>query len=369
MSASDPKHAATTDTPPEVDAAGLTPERITRSLRAGGTLPSGVSVVGLDATQVGTGQMASCARLALRYDGDTDAPASLVAKIPALDMASRRAGSAGAYETEVRFYEQIAPQVSVRVPQCYFSEVGPEPGDFLLLLEDLAPAEQGDQLGGCDPALAELAVIEAAGLHAPTFGATDLREAHAWLVRRMVGTGAPGMGAVMASMYPAWCERYDGRIDPEVVALGERIIGRLEAYYADDGFRSVIHGDYRLDNLLFGTAEGGPAVAVVDWQTHLWGDPISDISYFLGAGLVPEDRRAHERDLVESYRDAMRANGVTISADECWARYRRHAVAGWHMAIFAAMVVARTDRGDDMFTTMANRHGRQMLDLDTESLL
>ena len=63
------------------------------------------------------------------------------------------------------------------------------------------------------------------------------------------------------------------------------------------------------------------------------------------------------------------AEDVTISAEECWERYRLHAVAGWHMALFASMVVVQTDRGDEMFCVMANRHGRQMLDLDTESLL
>ena len=161
----------------------------------------------------------------------------------------------------------------------------------------------------------EIAVVEAGGLHAPTWGATALRDAHAWLVRAFVGTGAPGMGQVMQGMYPAFCERYDGRIEPDVVALGERIVGKLESYYANAGPGSVIHGDYRLDNLLFGTAEGGPPVAVVDWQTHLWGDPISDLSYFIGAGLVPDDRRAFERDLVEAYRQAMDVMGASIKAD------------------------------------------------------
>jgi hypothetical protein len=249
---------------------------------------------------------------------------------------------------------------------------GPDPADIhhrLRQLEDLAPAEQGDQIAGCRLDQAELAVVEAANLHAPTFGDNAVKAAHGWLVRPMVGTGAPGMGPIMQSLYPAFCERYDGRIEPDVVAVGERLVGRLEHYYADAGPESVIHGDYRLDNLLFGTAAGGPPIAVVDWQTHLWGDPLADVSYFIGAGLVADDRRAHERELVESYRQAMAAMGVTLDADECWTRYRLHAIAGWHMAVFAAMVVVRTDRGDEMFCTMANRHGRQILDLDTESLL
>jgi hypothetical protein len=347
----------------------LTPERLTATLRGGGSLSPDVSVVDAEATPVGTGQMASCVRLALRFDGDTDVPSTIVAKIPAADEASRGAGAAGAYETEVRFYQQLESQVSIRTPRCFAAELGPAAGDFLLLLEDLAPAEQGDQLAGCDVAQAELAVVEASRLHAPTFGRTDVRDDHPWLVRAMVGTGAKGMAPIMQAMHPAFCERYDGRIEPDVVALGERLVAKLESYYADEGPGSVIHGDYRLDNLLFGTAEGGPPIAVVDWQTHLWGDPMADVSYFIGAGLVADDRRAHERALVDSYREAMASQGIDLDADECWTRYRLHAISGWHMAVFAAMVVVRTERGDEMFCTMANRHGRQILDLESESLL
>ena len=357
------------ETATELDVSWLTPARITEALRSSGSLPDRVSVTDLTTAQVGTGQMASCVRLELTLDGAADLPTTVVAKIPAQDMQSRRAGSAGAYETEVRFYQQLAAKVSMRTPQCFHAEVGPEPGDFLLLLEDLAPAEQGDQVAGCSPEHAERAVVEAAGLHAPTWGDTSVRDNHPWLVRAMVGTGARGMGPIMGSLVPAFHERYDGRIDPEVVALGERIMGKLESYYANEGPESVIHGDYRLDNMLFGTDEGGPPVAVVDWQTHLWGDPISDVSYFIGAGLVADDRREHERDLIAAYCGALTSSGVSLDVDMCWDRYRLHAISGWHMAVFASMVVVRTDRGDEMFCTMANRHGQQMLDLETESLL
>ena len=56
-----------------------------------------------------------------------------------------------------------------------------------------------------------------------------------------------------------------------------------------------------------------------------------------------------------------------------WARlldgYRRHAFSGLVMDIIAAMVVRQTERGDEMFATMARRHARHALDLDALSLL
>ena len=52
---------------------------------------------------------------------------------------------------------------------------------------------------------------------------------------------------------------------------------------------------------LFATPDGGPPVTVVDWQTAAVGVGPSDVAYFVGAGLLPDDRRRHERALVERY--------------------------------------------------------------------
>lgn len=95
-----------------------------------------------------------------------------------------------------------------------------------------------------------------------------------------------------------------------------------------------------------------------------------DLSYFLGAGLLTNDRRALESDLVRAYHDKMRACGVEdLSWEECWSPYRRYSFSGLVMAVAASMLVARTERGDDMFIAMTQRHGRQALDLEAEALL
>ena len=52
-----------------------------------------------------------------------------------------------------------------------------------------------------------------------------------------------------------------------------------------------MHGDYRLDNLLFG--EDG-TVTVLDWQTVSWGPPLVDASYFIG-GCLPTPSAAATR--------------------------------------------------------------------------
>jgi aminoglycoside phosphotransferase (APT) family kinase protein len=133
---------------------------------------------------------------------------------------------------------------------------------------------------------------------------------------------------------------------------------------------TVQHADYRLDNLLFGTADSAAPVAVVDWQTVVLGPGAADVSYFLGAGPSVDDRREHEERLVREYHRALMARGVDgYSFDQCFADYRRYAYAGYLMAVGASMMVERTARGDEMFLAMARRHAAQIDDLRSYELI
>ena len=348
----------------------LDADGLTAALHASGALDPSALVIAVDQRAVGTGQMGDCLRLALTYDREVDAPASVVAKLPSSNETSRATGMAmRTYEVEVRFYQQLAADLPVRSPRCHHAEIDLGSGDFVLLLEDLAPAEQGDQVAGCTVEEARLVLAEAARLHAPRWGDPTLDRLD-WAVR-WSQESQDAMHAMLTVLWPNFVERYGDDLDDDVVAMGSRFIAGLGAYYAHRPEpHTVIHNDFRLDNLLFGTPEGGPPVAVVDWQTVGVGPALGDVSYFLGAGLGVGDRRAHEEDLVRGYHEALLASGVEGYAwDRCWADYRAFAFSGFHMAVLASMIVERTDRGDAMFLAMAGRHGRQILDLGAEEFL
>ena len=341
----------------------ITPEWLTEVL--------GAPVRSVTTQMVGTGQMGDSVRLTLQYDepSSTTAPASLVAKLPALDPTSRATAAAvRSYEIEVSFYRELAPVLPVRAPRCHLALHDQPSDDFILLLEDLAPARQGDQLAGCSVDEAALAVAELPKLHARRWGDPALASLP-WL-HRNTDDSAVMTTMLVTGLYDGFRTRYADRLDPEVFELCERFIPQLGAYLTTrPGAWTVAHGDYRLDNLLFGTVEGGPPVAVVDWQTVAHGPGVADLSYFIGAGLLAADRHAHEDELVRDYHTAMNAAGIDLEWNDCWEQYRRYTFAGLVMAVAASMLVEQTDRGDDMFMAMANRHGRHALDLDAESLL
>jgi hypothetical protein len=202
-------------------------------------------------------------------------------------------------------------------------------------------------------------------LHAPVLGDPELERSE-WLNRP-----SPVNQALVTQLLDGFLERYGERVSAEHRAVCQRLVASLDGWIAErHPPLGLIHGDFRLDNLLFGDPGGEKPLTVVDWQTVGWGGAMNDVSYFLGGGLQVEDRRAHERALVGEYHDSLSAFGAQgLSWDQCWEGYRRHAFGGVLMAIVASMLVVRTERGDDMFMTTLGRHAQHVLDLDALDLL
>ena len=345
---------------------GLSASRLS-GLLAGAT--GGVEVTAVECTPVGTGQMADSFRLRLQYAARCDGPETVIAKIPSLNESSRGASRlTRCYELETSFYSEMAGLTKIRAPKCLHNSYDAVNDDFLLLLEDLAPARQGDQLTGCTVVQALAAVSELTGLHGPLWCSPAL-EKMSWLGKQ-TNEFVEGNTALYQALYPGFCERYADRLEDDIVELGGRFVANVRAYFSCfSQVHTAVHRDYRLDNLLFGTdVYGAVTVAVVDWQTVAQGPGVSDLSYFIGAGLLVDDRRNHEELLVREYQSRMLRHGVELDWDDLWLQYRLYSFSGFAMAIAASMLVKQTDRGDEMFMAMAARHGRQAIDLEAESI-
>ncbi len=111
-----------------------------------------------------------------------------------------------------------------------------------------------------------------------------------------------------------WTKQYRAAETGSIAAM-ETLIAWLPAHLPqDDGQRSLVHGDYRLDNLIFDQAE--PRVlALLDWELSTLGHPLADLAYFCMclrlpsnghiSGLAGKDRAAlgipTEFDLMANY--------------------------------------------------------------------
>jgi len=350
-----------------------TPEWFTSVLQANGR---DVVVTAVSATPVGTGQMAENSRFTLSYDRETDAPATLVGKFPSQDEGSRAAGARGAYAREVRFYQDIANTVKVATPGCHLALLGEDGVAFTLLLDDLAPAEQGDQIAGCSVAEAEVAARNAAGLHGPRWNDKSLFGLEG--MSRLNDTESIDFVSMLFAQFtPGFIERYRAHLSDDDAAILTMFADRIGMWLGRElpGF-GLVHGDYRLDNLLFAPAgkavgEGDDVapVSAVDWQTISVGAPVNDISYFLGNGLLQDKRREAERDIVGAYHQELATYGVDLSFDTIFEQYRWGTFQGPLVTILGSMMVVQTDRGDEMFMAMISRSLDQIRDLDATDLL
>ncbi len=351
-------------TPPVLlEPAEITPGWLTAALRSAG---HDVTVTACRSEPVGTGQMAHNERIFLEYArGDASLPPTLVAKLPSPSPESRAAGAAGGYRAETRFYLEVAARLACVTPACHYGAISEDETTFTLILEDLAPKRQGDQIAGASDDEIEAAVRNLAGLHAPMRDAPGLDRID-WLAGGV--TGQLGLYIEMAT--PAFVERYRERLSSEDVATLEAFAANAKHWIERrPAARTLVHGDYRLDNLMFEETPDGVAVAAVDWQTLSIACGGQDLAYLLGNSSPPEQRRAHEARMLAAYREAMAGLGVELSAEEVHAEYVYGAFQGPSITMLGALAVGQTDRGDDMFMAMASRSCAQIRDLGALDLI
>lgn len=331
------------------------------------TAALGADIQAVSAEPVGTGQMGTCYRLAL--SGSSDLPPTMLAKLPATEGATREFLH-GSYKTEVTFYRDLLHTTQVAAPATYYAAISEDPdqrGTFTLLLEDLTPAVQGDQIAGCTAAQAQRAVENAAGLHASYWNNVEPLRDLGFM------PAASDDAEIMNTLFPEAVETVvsmlGASIDPEDAAT-LRTLSRFGGRWlqASPGRLSLVHGDYRLDNLLFGDTG---RLWAVDWQTLAVGLPTRDIALLISSGLPTEVRREHERGIVEAYRRRLFELGIgQYAQQECWDDYRLSLVQTPLIAVFGcAYSSVRTPRGDEMFATMIRRGTQAIRDLGTQDLL
>ncbi|GGF17400.1 DUF7064 domain-containing protein [Williamsia phyllosphaerae] len=340
--------------------ADLTPEWLSAVVGTG-------TVSDFSTERIGTGQVSENHRVTLTYSAG-DGPAAVIVKVAASDETSRSSGvSMGLYEREVRFYQDVAPSIDSRaLAGCLHAEYEPESGTFCLVLEDVSPATVGNELDGASPGAARLAVAALAELHAPCIGHPSLESAP-WLNRE-----SPITGPILSMLYTGFVERYSDRLDPRHTVVADTLVAGFERYQqlSTDSVSAtgLVHGDYRLDNLLFSTDDASRPVIAVDWQTVTWGPAATDLSYLLGTAMTTDDRRAHSDELVALYHQGL-GDKAPAHLDEFREDVRLQTFFGIIMAIVSPMLVERTGRGDEMFMAAFSRNCEHALDLDAVALL
>ncbi|GLP76832.1 hypothetical protein TUM20983_39420 [Mycobacterium antarcticum] len=320
---------------------------------------SGLRLISAD--RIGLGQVGHTFRVS--FSDNDPRRRTVVVKLASDDESSRAAGvGLGIYYREVAFYQNLRDRIEGPLLACHLAEYDPAEGWFTLVIDDAVGAEVGDQIAGCDVATAEKAMRALARLHAPVLNDADVGGLEFLNLPILVNQ------TMLSGLLPPFLDRYGDQIASEHAEVCRRYVATADAHAADvQPPTGLVHGDYRLDNLLFGA---DPECLVIDWQTVQWGPVMTDAAYFLGSALDVDVRRANEQRLVRLYFDSLVEHGVSgFTWAQCWTEYRRQVFWGLTIILSSSMLVGRTDRGDRMFMVMLRRACQQALDLESLDLL
>ena len=361
--------------------ADATSEFVTDALRAGGVIDSATRVTEIEHEPIGEGVgiVGQLARLRLRYEGSAlGAPATVILKLPSQFPENRAVGDHfHFYEREGRFYEQLCGKLGTRTPVCFWNHVDAETQTYGLLLEDLGQRTMISQVVGLDHERAAQALAALARLHGTWWNSPAL-DSVGWMPRLDDPINLAA-GQAYRDAWPLCVERIGDELPPGAVALAEMTQTQFEnlmCAVAAEAPETICHGDFRGDNLMFddSTVHDDDRVAVLDWQISYKGPAISDVAYFLCGSLAVDERRTHERALVQGWYDAVveahRGELADYPFDLAWRQYRRATLL---TTVYAVLPVGAMDlaneRGRDLLVAMATRSFTAALDLDAREFV
>ena len=330
----------------------------------------GTEVKRVDVEPIGTGQTGATYRVSATYAAErSDLPGSFAIKLSAQDDAVRERVALG-YRSEVEFYSRIANEMRIPVPRSFHTDISEDGADVVLLLADMAPAVQGDQIAGCTAAEARLAVEALAGLHGPSWCDPE------WMNLSAISMPKPGdddaakgLGDISKMAADIVIDRLGAKISGEDQETLVAAMSAVTPWLMVEPKRyALMHGDYRLDNMLFDP--GRTRITVVDWQTVGIGLPGRDLAYFTATSLDPVMRSEVERDLVDDYHRSLLGYGITdYDFDTCWRDYRLGVVQAPLLVALGTAFASSTDRGDEMMLAMLSRGCQAIRELGTLDLI
>ena len=353
------------------DASAIDAAWLTRALRSSGVLTDGavasVQVEPLGGSQGFAGQLR---RLRATYDDKAHgAPPSFIVKLHSPNAVTRELiRRIGAAAREIRFYRELADRAGVPTATLHFA--AHEGERYVLLLEDLAPARAGDPSVGCSAGQIHATVACVAGMHAAWWNSPALTSLD-WIpvFDELTAT----RHAICREAWPEFVERYRGRLPDLCRRVGPALIDGLDTVRRAlaQAPPTLLHGDFRPDNVMFAAGGTGPPAALVDWQVMLRGPGPMDVAYFLLSSTDRGTRRALEMDVLRAYRQALTRGGVTgYTAARCTTDYRlAMADVLSRIVVLTTRVLPEGSAGWSVFDVLAERVAGAVVDLDCIGLL
>jgi hypothetical protein len=304
----------------------------------------------------GSGQVSSAGRIMIRPTWSAASPADLprdlvlkVAKTAPEDPTrpNPASGAGGAlYRNEVEVYARLKPSTFLQAPRVFGGAYDPEMNALLLIMEDLrlrdvtfANVTVPVSLDQLRSLLDQLAILHARFWNSPELGASL-----GWMETHLKGRIHDQFNSPAVVPRHIANELATVQFKREMVErTGTDIDGMFRQFQAVQRHQAtlpqtVCHGDTHIGNTyLLPDGTGG----LLDWQLTSQGHAMHDVSYLIATALCVAERRKHERELLDYYRERLAAEGVrdTPDAETMWTEYRRSMVWGVYIGWLTTPVV------------------------------
>jgi len=319
----------------------------------------------------GSGMMSVVYRVSLDYEAGSG-PKTLIVKLPTEMRQNREiAVQFDNFRREVEFYLQAANQTPMRTAQVYLAETD-GPDKFILVLEDLGEWDLGNQIVGCSLEKTEAAIDSLATLHGSFWDKVDDGSMD-WLPNNFPSVQSDGLFGGTEASWDNFADVFSDVLTDELRDAKLKYLRGLPDVqgWMNRGPRTLVHGDFRLDNLFFKKTGSEFSVACCDFQAPVRGKGIQDVAYFLSGSIETELRRLHEEDLVRRWLESLRSMGVSdYSYEQAFLDYRKGILMVWTYAVIVGGgMSAENERGDTWVSAMVERSVASMTDLECLSLL
>lgn len=150
-----------------------------------------------------------------------------------------------------------------------------------------------------------------------------------------------------------WWEQWERSQTRELPGIDE-LAHRLRAALPESPSPTIVHGDYRLGNMMLAPDDPGSVVAILDWEMATLGDPLADLGYTL---IYWGDTTDSADELAARPAQAVTAQAGFLTRDELMAEYARRSgrdvsaidyyqvLAIYKLAIINAGIYARYLKG------------------------
>lgn len=269
----------------------------------------------IDSAIHGQQVVSTAQRMAIAVEYGDNTPADWPVRL-SIKFARPGFGDLPLYDNEVNVYTRLGDELPVNTPTCMGGVRDVAGSAFALVLEDLraADAEFPSVLSPTTPDDMTILLDQFARLHAEYWESPRLRDKEFdWLHEHTKGplhdlfTDQAGVPMVVAWQVDTM--QFKRELLESVDETAATLLTKVSLAQAHQATlpRTLLHGDAHIGNtyVLPNGARG-----LLDWQLTSRGFCMHDVSYILTTGLSVRDRREHEKDLIDYYRDRLIEYGV-----------------------------------------------------------